>query len=69
MRHGQDVQQVGIEIAWCPGCGVDTTVETVVLPGDPGPVGVCCDCGEGIELWWFSPAPAGADEYRSPRAS
>ncbi|MQA15266.1 MAG: hypothetical protein GEV09_14180 [Pseudonocardiaceae bacterium] len=67
-RIGDD-QQVGIEIAWCPGCRADVTVETVTLPDDPAPVAVCVDCGGGIELWWATPGPASVRERRRPRAS
>lgn len=69
MRRGEDDQQVGIDVVWCPGCRDDTTVETVLLPGDPGTVGVCLECGDGIEMWWLSPTPAARGERRPPRAS
>lgn len=43
---------VTIEIAWCPACQVDCTVEITALEGDPCPVAVCVDCGSGMETWW-----------------
>lgn len=60
-RSGQQVgQQVGIDLGWCPGCRAETTVEIVILSGDPGPTGVCVDCGDGIEMWWADPVVAAA---------
>jgi hypothetical protein len=63
-----DQQVVGIDIAWCTGCRAETTVETVTLRGDPGPVAVCLACGNGTEMGWDSAAAAAAGE-RPPRAS
>ncbi|MGH4013716.1 MAG: hypothetical protein ACRDSL_07230 [Pseudonocardiaceae bacterium] len=50
--HDAEYRRVIIEIAWCPGCRADCTVEIVTLPGDPAPVAVCVDCGLGVETWW-----------------
>jgi len=43
---------VTIEIAWCPACQADRTVEVIALDGDPWPVAVCVNCGIGVETWW-----------------
>jgi len=51
--HDVEDQRVAIEVAWCPGCQADCTVEIVTLAGDPGPVAVCVDCGLGVETWWL----------------
>ncbi|MGH3794368.1 MAG: hypothetical protein ACRDSP_05715 [Pseudonocardiaceae bacterium] len=59
---------VTVEIAWCPGCQTDRTVEVVALAGDPGPVAVCVDCGLGIETWW-SPELSSTARPRVARAS
>jgi hypothetical protein len=59
---------ITIEIAWCPECQADRTVEVVALAGDPGPVAVCVDCGLGVEIWW-SPGPGPAVRPRVARAS
>ncbi len=67
-RQQAGQQVVGIDIAWCPGCRAETTVETVTLRGDPGPVAVCLACGDGTEMGWDSPATAAAGEL-PPRAS
>lgn len=50
--HDVEDRHVAIELAWCPGCRADCTVEIVMLAGDPGPVAVCVDCGLGVETWW-----------------
>lgn len=49
--HGQHIV---VEVAWCPACHADCTVEIVTLEGDPGPVAVCVECGLGVETWWTS---------------
>ncbi|HKR49388.1 MAG TPA: hypothetical protein VJT72_07375 [Pseudonocardiaceae bacterium] len=51
-RDAQD-RQVSIEVAWCPACEAERTVEVIALAGDPEPVAVCVDCGLGIETWWL----------------
>jgi Zn ribbon nucleic-acid-binding protein len=51
--HEIPERQVVIEVAWCPACQADRTVEVVTLDGDPGPVAVCVDCGLGVETWWM----------------
>lgn len=45
---------VTIEIAWCPACQADGTVEVIALDGDPWPVAVCVHCGIGVETWWLA---------------
>jgi hypothetical protein len=44
-------RQVAVEVAWCPACHDDRTVEVVTLDGDPCPVAVCVECGLGVETW------------------
>ena len=58
--HDAEDQRITIEIAWCPGCRADCTVEVVVLAGDPAPVAVCVDCGLGVETWWLPGVPPSA---------
>ncbi|MGH3940087.1 MAG: hypothetical protein ACRDTG_15930 [Pseudonocardiaceae bacterium] len=43
---------VTIDIAWCPECQTDRTVEIIALEGDPWPVAVCVNCGIGVETGW-----------------
>ena len=50
--HDIEDQRFSLDVAWCPGCRADCTVEIVALAGDPGPVAVCVDCGLGVETWW-----------------
>jgi Zn ribbon nucleic-acid-binding protein len=51
-RRDANDRQVSTEVAWCPACQTDRTVEVIVLAGDPGPVAFCVDCGFGVETWW-----------------
>ena len=44
---------VTIEIAWCPACQADRTMEIIALDGDQWPVAVCVNCGIGMETWWL----------------
>ena len=46
-------RQVSIEMAWCPACRAECTVEIIALAGDPAPVAICVDCGLGVETWWL----------------
>ncbi len=46
-------RQVSIEMAWCPACRAECTVEIVALADDPAPVAICVDCGLGVETWWL----------------
>ena len=50
--HDADERQITFEIAWCPGCRADCTVEIVTVDDDPFPVAVCVDCGLGVEIYW-----------------
>lgn len=47
---------ITVELAWCPECRMECTVEIVALPGDPTPVAICLDCSGGVETEW---QPAG----------
>ncbi|MGH3887485.1 MAG: hypothetical protein ACRDSZ_13110 [Pseudonocardiaceae bacterium] len=51
-RDAQD-RQVSIEVAWCPVCRADRTLEVIALVGDPEPVAVCVGCNLGVETWWL----------------
>jgi Zn ribbon nucleic-acid-binding protein len=53
-RRAAEDRQVSIEVAWCPACQADCTVEIVALVDDPGPVAICVDCGLGVETWWLA---------------
>jgi hypothetical protein len=52
-RHDAEDRQISTEVAWCPACRADCTVEVIALAGDPGPVALCVDCGLGVETWWL----------------
>ncbi|MGH3836634.1 MAG: hypothetical protein ACRDSF_13175 [Pseudonocardiaceae bacterium] len=52
-RRDAEDRQVSIEVAWCPACRADCTVEVIALAGDPGPVAICVGCGLGVETWWL----------------
>lgn len=56
MSQGHEVR---VELAWCPGCRLECTVEIVQLLSDPAPVAVCLECGGGVELWWQLPTVPG----------
>ena len=50
-RRDAEDRQVSIEMAWCPACRAECTVEIMALAGDPAPVAICVDCGLGVETW------------------
>jgi hypothetical protein len=52
-RRDAEDRQFSIEVAWCPACRAECTVEIVALAGDPAPVAICVDCGLGVETWWL----------------
>ncbi|MGH4011702.1 MAG: hypothetical protein ACRDTH_26645 [Pseudonocardiaceae bacterium] len=52
-RRDAEDRQVSIEVAWCPACRADCTVEVIALAGDPEPVAICVSCGLGMETWWL----------------
>ncbi len=52
-RRDAEDRQVSIEMAWCPACRAECTVEIIALAGDPAPVAICVDCGLGVETWWL----------------
>ncbi len=52
-RRDAEDRQVSIEVAWCPACQADCTVEVIALAGDPGPVAICVGCGLEVETWWL----------------
>ncbi|MGH3898054.1 MAG: hypothetical protein ACRDTA_07310 [Pseudonocardiaceae bacterium] len=72
-RRDTEDRQVSIEVAWCPACQADCTVEVIALAGDPGPVAICVGCGLGVETWWLPELFATGHEVdgtsRSVRAS
>jgi hypothetical protein len=52
-QHNARDRQVSIEVAWCPACQADCTVEVIALADDPEPVALCVDCGIGVDAWWL----------------
>jgi Zn ribbon nucleic-acid-binding protein len=52
-QHNAKDRQVSIEVAWCPACQADCTVEVIALADDPEPVALCVDCGLGVDAWWL----------------
>jgi hypothetical protein len=52
-RRDAEGWRVSTDVAWCPTCRADCTVEVIALAGDPGPVALCVDCNLGVEIWWL----------------
>lgn len=52
-RRDAEDRHISIEVAWCPACRADCTVEIIALPGDPGPVAICVGCDLAVDTWWL----------------
>ncbi|MGH3871269.1 MAG: hypothetical protein ACRDSR_07085 [Pseudonocardiaceae bacterium] len=52
-RRDAEERQVSIDVAWCPVCRADCTVEVTALAGDPEPVAICVGCDLGMQAGWL----------------